>query len=386
MLPTPTGSYPVGRTFVDVVDATRHDPYARRRHIPRVLPVTLWYPAEKAAPAGRRPGAYLPGAWRSVSWLWGLGARRTGTHAADDAVAVDGPLPLVVLSPSANPALCHTAIAEELASHGYVVAGISHPYESMPVTVYADRWPRLTRLKSLGGALSAPGSRPYAVDLADRAAVVAVKADDITAVALHLMGTEGRADHATPLVDRWGALGHSFGGGAVAEVCRRPATTCCAGVNLDGGLWTTPEHAGAPVPFLQLFAEHPEYVTAADEHVTPSDRTRYAAEDRSTTVGAWQSLHESARPGYAAIVTGATHTSFSDWPLVPLRRWSPARRAVTGVDGPAVWSATTTALRAFLDRHVRGGSTDVGAALVDDSRLRTGAPASLFSTQPAAVA
>ena len=386
MLPTPTGSYPVGRSFLDVVDATREDPYSRRRHVPRVLPVTLWYPAEKAA-ASRQPGAYLPGAWRCVSWLWGLGARRTGTHAVDGAVPVDGLLPLVVLSPAANPALCHTAIAEELASHGYVVAGISHPYESMPVTAYADRWPRLTRLKSLGGALSAPGSRPYAVDLAERAAVVAVKADDIAAVALHLMGAEPRGGRAMPLVDRWGAIGHSFGGGAVAEVCRRPATTCCAGVNLDGGLWTTPEHAGVAVPFLQLFAEHPEYVTtAADDQATPPDPTDYAVVDRATTVGAWQSLHESATPGYAAIVTGATHTSFSDWPLLPLRRWSPARRAVAGVDGPAVWSATTTALRAFLDRHVGGGPTDVGAALVDDSRLRTGAPVSLFSTQPAAVA
>ena len=66
-----------------------------------------------------------------------------------------------MLSPSANPALAHTALAEELASHGFVVAGISHPYESMPWTAYADRLPRLVRLRSLGGALSTPGARPY---------------------------------------------------------------------------------------------------------------------------------------------------------------------------------------------------------------------------------
>jgi hypothetical protein len=51
-----------------------------------------------------------------------------------------------------------------------------------------------------------------------------------------------------------------------------------------------------------------------------------------------------------------------------------------------VWSATTRALLAFLDHHLCGRSIDVGAALIADPRLRVGAPASLFSAQPAAVA
>ena len=56
----------------------------------------------------------------------------------DAAVADEQPAyPVLVLSPSVFPPLLLAAIAEELASHGYVVAGVNHTYETA-VTVFAD--------------------------------------------------------------------------------------------------------------------------------------------------------------------------------------------------------------------------------------------------------
>ena len=44
---------------------------------------------------------------------------------------------MLVLSPSGFPPLLMGAIAEELASHGFVVVGVNHTYETT-VTAFAD--------------------------------------------------------------------------------------------------------------------------------------------------------------------------------------------------------------------------------------------------------
>jgi dienelactone hydrolase len=373
-LPRPTGPYPVGRRLIDVVDPDRLDPYARRRATPRKLSVAVWYPA--AAGTGA-PCAYLPGAWRTVGWTWGLGARRVRTHArAGAASAGDDRFPLIVFSPSANPALCYTALLEDLASHGYVVAGISHTYESMPVTAFASGWPRLVRLASLGGGLSRPGSRPYADDLRDRRAVVEVKAADIELVARAMAAGAAGPDIVVDPARR-AVVGHSFGGGAGALLSASPGWR--AAVSMDGGLWTAPEAVRPGAPVLQLFGEHPEFRGPVDELVERGQYVDadYASEDRATTVAAWQRLHHGHEASLSALVPGATHTSFCDWPMLPIRSWSPARRALGGVRGDRVWRLASSATRTFLDHHVLGGPVDVSAALTG-AGLDVAAPADLF--------
>lgn len=374
-LPSPSGRYPVGRRLYDVTDPHRADPYRRWAGARRKLPVAVWYPAEAGT---GRPARYLPGAWRALSAVWGLGASAISPHARDGAMPADDErFPLVVFSASANPALCYTALLEDLASHGYVVVGVSHPYESIPITAYQHGWPALMRPRSLGGALRAPGRRPYAVDRDERAAVVAVKADDLRFVADRIVGEAG------PLglpVDpsRRAAIGHSFGGAAAALVGRDPAWA--AVVNLDGGLWLEPADVAVSTPVLQLFAEHAEYSQLPPDAARPGDERQfaYAAIDRVTTVGGWQALHEQAKPGVAAIVRNATHTSFCDWPLLPLRRWSPARASLGGRSGAAVWQCVSGATRLFLDHWCRGAGHDVDATLKADRRFLVGPPSSLF--------
>ncbi|MFN8216859.1 MAG: hypothetical protein U0R71_09720 [Solirubrobacterales bacterium] len=266
--------------------------------------------------------------------------------------------------------------------------GISHTYESLPLSVFAEARPRLGRLASLGGALATPGKRPFAVDLRERAAVVATKADDLAFVRVALTGDVGPG-HRLPAIDgaRAAVVGHSFGGGAALEMCQRPVPPG-AGVSLDGGLWRAPESVSSPVPFLQLFGEHPEYVVSA-EAVARSGfyaNAEYAAADRATTVGGWQALHAAARPGYSALVRGAPHTGFCDWPMLPLRRWSPARRALRGVEGPATWHVVSGALLAFLDAHLGETGGDASAALRAIDGLSVGEPELLFAVDPGASA
>lgn len=78
------------------------------------------------------------------------------------------------------------------------------------------------------------------------------------------------------------------------------------------------------------------------------------------------------------MVRGAAHTSFCDRPPLPLRIWSPARRALRGLTGAGVWNTVTGALLTFLSKHVRADEGVVLATLIADDALRVGEPAELF--------
>src|SRR5262245_24923870 len=133
--PAPTGAHRVGRLALDLTDEDRPDPYARRGG-KRRLGVWVWYPAVPAA--GAKPAAYLPGWWRLLGPVWGFRPSRVRVRAVEGA-PVDGeggPFPVLVFSPSGNPPHFYSALVEELASHGYVVAGIAHTYETIPITAF----------------------------------------------------------------------------------------------------------------------------------------------------------------------------------------------------------------------------------------------------------
>lgn len=97
----------------------------------------VWYPAAPSPTAER--ATYLPKAWAPAGQLLGLDAAGLRSHAVEGAAVAEeqSSYPVLVLSPIGFPPLLLAAIAEELASHGYVVVGVNHTYESA-VTVFAD--------------------------------------------------------------------------------------------------------------------------------------------------------------------------------------------------------------------------------------------------------
>ena len=135
-LPEPTGPCPVGTTSLWLTDTSRPDPWAAGVTA-RELMVSLWYPA--ASSGGRRAPYMTPAESRLQLTSRGITGvppdtlSTTRTSAVSDATPAGQPRahPLVVLSPGfTNPRGALTALAEELASHGYVAAAIDHTYES----------------------------------------------------------------------------------------------------------------------------------------------------------------------------------------------------------------------------------------------------------------
>lgn len=136
-LPAPTGRHGVGRVSFEWVDQGRAEIYSSNPQDRRELVVWVWYPAAPDPDAER--AAYLPEPWAPSGQFLGLDAAGLLSHAVAGApVAGEQPrYPVLLLSPSGFPPLLLAAIAEELASHGYVVVGVNHTYET-PVTVFAD--------------------------------------------------------------------------------------------------------------------------------------------------------------------------------------------------------------------------------------------------------
>ncbi len=126
ILPEPDGLYWVGRLDIAWTDSARQA---------RPVPVSIWYPAE--APNGRtlryhpQAGALASGFARGTPLpgftFRNLAAARTHSTAAPRFSIREGRSPLVVAShPVGGTRTGGTALFEQLASHGYVVASVGH--------------------------------------------------------------------------------------------------------------------------------------------------------------------------------------------------------------------------------------------------------------------
>jgi hypothetical protein len=357
-LPEPTGPHSVGRVSYDWVDRARTEIYAANPEDRRELVVFVWYPAKPQAAV--ELAAYMPPVWAPAVEFLGLDVAGMRSHAIPDvAVASDNSAyPVLVLSPSGFPPLLLGAIAEELASHGFVVVGVNHTYETT-VTAFADGRVVPTNPAATGGALG-PQTGSYEEVFQQRAAVCDYKAADLASVAgqLEQLNTDptqllaGRLD-----LSRVAAFGHSFGGNAALEWCRIDRR-CVAAVNLDGALWSEVGRIGLDRPAMQVLAEHREFAVSSEDAVKAgaAPNVDWFEAEKAITFGGWRTVQARAQPGYTMQVGGATHLSFMDGPFLPLADASIVKPALAaaGIEPQRMWRITCDLLLAFFARHLNG--------------------------------
>ena len=327
-LPEPTGPCPVGTTSLWLTDTSRPDPWAVGVTA-RELMVSLWYPA--ATPDGRRAQYMTPAESEFQLTNRGIAGVPTDvlstvrTNAADGAEPA-GPrhsLPLVVLSPGfTNPRGALTALAEDLASHGYVVAGIDHTYES-----YGTAFPDGRVTTCLAREARQRGSW-------EKGKVTAGRAADASFVLSELTG--GRPPWpGAALIDpsRMAMAGHSLGG-AAAIAAMLADSRVRAGIDMDGATDAPIPDCGLSRPFLFL-GKQSNYTPGSGGAVTTWERD-------------WELLTGWKR---WLVVTGAVHASFTDLALLADQSGIDIG---AGLSGARSLDITRAYVRAFFDQHLRG--------------------------------
>jgi dienelactone hydrolase len=236
VLPDPSGPFAVGTAALIVFDASR--PGNTREG--RALPLRLWYPAvasdQELAPyfldARQAEQNLLASPLPLPDDLY----ERTRGAAREHVTAADGAArPALILSTEwGAPVETYAALAEDLASHGYLVLGINHPNGS-GVVVYPDG--SRPNLDPLGVIPDEANNRDWALDIEHVAdwlqqtpSAAAARASLDERARPNVRAALGQLDDA-----RIGALGHSFGGAAAVRADAE-SSAIVASADLDGAL------------------------------------------------------------------------------------------------------------------------------------------------------
>lgn len=299
-LPAPGGPYVVGRASLTWVDESRPEVVPGASGGSRHVGVQLWYPAQ-AGSAPRAP--YFPfldqvsAALREsgeVSALKVAGLRFIRSNSLWQAQAAweGGPFPVLLLSPGNGTNVeFYGGLAEELASQGYVVVGINHPYDVAAVALsdgkvagyYRQQWDIPPQEQQQYVQQRGPVRVADAFFVVDRLSNLN-REDPLLA---------GRLD-----LERLGFLGHSLGGITAAEACQRdPRFKAC--LNLDG------IQAGGP---FSMVASPP----------LPAQPFMFITKEEQLHPGLIAQFEALPSQGYVVIIHGASHDHFTDGPqLLP---------------------------------------------------------------------
>jgi predicted dienelactone hydrolase len=386
-LPDPGGPHKIGVVDFELVDASREETFAPGT--PRRIPVRAWYPAQSVSgePRWYTTPLELEHQIRGFSRLMPVAeevikAREDlPTHAYEEAVPIGtGPAPTVIFShggfaqPQSN-----TALMEHLASHGYLVLSISHPYLSS-ATLHPNGDIIPVDQDLIDGMMAAAADPEYlaAYSADDPAARLEAQLRNNSSFVLspHFLVWEADfmhvIDHLTtgdlpdkalplkPLVDtdRLGTFGMSFGASATAAAHKDARVK--ATVNIDGGVFDSALYdVEIRVPALIMHSD-PKLAMPGK---TMSPHSEFLCE-RLVSAG--------TRPDVIRVETrGSTHIAHTDACLTPpsVREVDPVVAASLGtINGQRMALVMNAFVRRFFDHYLSG----TGAGL--DADFRAGFP------------
>jgi hypothetical protein len=293
-LPAATGPYAVGQTVFRWADTSRLEALTEDPTDVREVVAFLWYPAQRGTGA-RSP--YFPGLSSVASALvesgeveawevFGLRFIRSQNLLDAGPVRSDMPYPVLILSPGNGTNIeFYTSLASEIASHGYIVVGLNHPYDVPAVELSTgdiapynkDQW-----------LLEPSVHQAYSVER------IKVRLSDVLFALdqLELLNSSTDSPFAGIFdLEAVAVAGHSLGGITASEACKADARFRAC-INFDGlqkgGPFSMEETAIPPEqPFMFITKEaqlHPKLIEQ----------------------------FESTRESYWIVVHGASHESFTD--------------------------------------------------------------------------
>ena len=340
-LPKLTGPYKVGTHVLHFIDKTRPETFGPTPNAFREVVVQLFYPTE----AGGPPAPFASTAELKVcaGGIIGPKLARVATNSTFDVPLAKGSFPLVVYSHGFNmPRQDNWALVESIASHGAIVAALSHTY-----------YDRCSMLSS-GVITNGEGAK----NILDIFKIHKVWIADIKfAVSqLRALVAPGSCTFLSGHLDstKVATVGFSFGGSTAFQYCAGEPT-CTGGINLDGMFFGTIDQT-VTRPFM--------FVTQRRGEPTWEVIRAHAA---SATFTAW--------------IGGTSHANFSI---------DPGLGQAIGYDGGGgpidptrADTLVRTYVQAFLDTVLFGKPTP--SLLAEPSGVPSGAPEVIFERAQAGV-
>ena len=323
-LPEPTGQFQIGTTTLYLVDNTRSEIFTPNPDDHREVMVRVWYPAQimtgdKAAPLMEHP----PFQFSHLSLV--------KTHAYQDAPVSNAQsiYPVLIFSHGHVGFMeQNLTLMEELASLGYIVCSIAHPYQTI-AAVFPDG--RVVPADSTLANDFLQGKSPPPAVYAEHLRIWTEDTRFLIDELERIQAGEresllvGKLD-----MDRLGIFGQSFGGVTAAKVCIVD-DRCQAGISLDSGLPSdyTGSAADPPLkqPFMFMLNEVAGFYTS----------------------GILRKLNNTS---YALAVRGTTHFNFTDLVLYsPVLKFT---REFGPIEGDRMVKIINAYAVAFWDEYLKG--------------------------------
>ena len=295
-LPRPDGRFGTGSSQVMLVDQSRRDPFAAAAGIKqnRKLMVSLFYPVSLREQCLDLPSQYMPEATAAfIEAEYQAFGVPNNTFASLDLVqcrprgrlSVRKQLfPTVLFSPGlGNSRLLYSAMAQSVASEGFNVVTIDHPYDADIVEFEDGSIVHAANITSDEQILAALDVRVQDVSfVVDRLQVKGMKQK--------LFGGESCAKN-----EQYTIFGHSLGG-ATAAAATLSDKRLNGAINVDGSFFGLPLSKGAATPLMIL--SHDGKNLSTDE----SWSATWNATQRVTKV--------------ALTIADTAHGSYTDLPLI----------------------------------------------------------------------
>ncbi|SDZ26136.1 Predicted dienelactone hydrolase [Evansella caseinilytica] len=314
----PTGPYAIGTTEYHWVDQNREETNSADPTDRRELLVRVWYPAEVTAEAEKAPYALEPEqgklAGRNLSFFYRMVLHsvmkaENHSYAGVPVTADKQQYPVLVFSHGYGLSnFMYTNQIENLASHGYIVFSIEHPYYAGIPTIFPDGRIVEEQVDLTNDDIDL--DEEINIWIAD----VLFALDNIEA--LNETDPQGIL---TGMLDisRIGMFGHSFGGAATSQVMHRDSRIQ-AGVNMDGFFFGPIIEEGLENPFMYLTAAAEAYMENPDgsrmkEEEMPEELLKELQEMRADDLKRKEGILKNG--GSVVVLEGGEHESFSDMML-----------------------------------------------------------------------
>jgi pimeloyl-ACP methyl ester carboxylesterase len=345
IIPKPSGPYEVGTRIYELTDLSRKELYSGKDEARRFM-IQVWYPAEAGTSAEKarwmdEAEIYAPAVSKEIGmpsfFLGHLALVKEPAYVEAKVLKNDLGFPVILFSHGWNGFNAqNTGQALQLASNGFVVVGVQHPYGAV-ITVFPDG----TIAPNNPSAL--PDGAPQDEYEAAAHKLVNQWAGDLGYALTFMDQLTNDPDSAfyhTLDLSRVGVYGHSTGGGAAIQFCGTDPR-CKALLGMDPFMRPVSYEvidAGVTQPAFFMFSQ------------------KWTDDVNSRTNELFHQFYPHVKDSFGAIsIAGTAHYDFSDIPLLsPL---APQLGLKGPINGKRVITIVNDYLLSFFESTLNGKPT-----------------------------